>query len=78
LDAQIFSPSFVVLEKFGSLFPNPQMTWNWTKVWQTFWLNSKRFLNLPSLHSKTEFIFNLWTCQDVDSSRMLQSSDKII
>jgi len=27
LDEQIFSPSFVVLEKFGSLlFPNPQMT----------------------------------------------------
>jgi hypothetical protein len=26
LDGQIFSPSFVVLEKFGGLFPNPQMT----------------------------------------------------
>ncbi len=53
-------PFFCGFGKFGSLFPNPQMTWNWTKVWQTFWSNSKRFLKLPSLHSKTEFNFNLF------------------
>jgi hypothetical protein len=57
LHGQIFSPSFVVLEKFSSLFPNPQMTWNWT-------LLIKLQTSISSQQDWIHLQLFLLTCQD--------------